>query len=84
MEKHCERQHGIVPPGGRGHFMGASVSPTIDLPSITSPFQQVRTYPAPMKTVPKTDLSSSIDPIHNSEAQPRVFHSGTRLVVTIS
>ena len=45
MEKHCERQHGIVPPGGRGHFIGTSASPTLELTSIPSPFKQIRAYP---------------------------------------
>ena len=78
MEKHCERQHGLVPPGGRGHFIGTAASPTLELPSIASPFKQIRTYPAPMKTVPNADLTNQIDLTHNNEAQPRVFNSGTR------
>ena len=80
MEKHCKRQHGMVPPGGRGHCLGSSDTSSIDLPSIASPFQQVRTYPAPtgMKFVPKTDLSNQGISSHGHDDQPRVFHSGTR------
>ena len=80
MEKHCERQHGMVSPGGRGHFMNLPDTSTIELPSISSPFQQVRTYPAPtgMKFVPKTGLSNQVIPTNGHDDQPRVFHSGTR------
>ena len=78
MEKHCERQHAIVPSVGRGQFIGSSVSPTIDIPSIASPFQQVRAYPSPMKSVPKIDLPPHISSSHSNEAQLRVFHSGSK------
>ena len=71
MEKHCERQHRTIPPGGRGNYLSSSEPLASENQQATSPFQQVRTYPVPTGN---KFISTSTD----LQSQPNVLYPASR------
>ena len=69
MEKHCERQHATIPPGGRGNYLGSSESLASEWQQLTPPFQQLRAYP-----VPTGNKFSSTE----HQAQPHLLRPASR------
>ena len=80
MEKHCERQHGLTPPGGRGNYIGSTESHTTEREQIASPFQQVRTYPTHQgrKVTSATEPPYQVLTSAQHQEQPHLVHPATR------
>ena len=81
MEKHCERQHGMIPPGGRGHYISSSEAHTTEKQPIVSPFQQVRSYPVTVgqNSIFGTDSSHQVNQSSNDQpTQPNLVYPATR------
>ena len=70
MEKHCERQHSVTPPGGRGQYIdttSAELSAGEELQRI-SHFQS-QTYSSPQQ---RRVLVSPGQPRHIIEGEPEI------------
>ena len=80
MEKHCERQHGLTPAGGRGHYIANLESQVTERQQVTSPFQQVRTYPAHQGRIvcANPDKMSRVRTLGEYQKEQRIVHPETR------